>query len=267
MSKPVFATPHRDDLVSGSTDSALAIPVRIEWVTVGDPGNSPDTTVQSDGTRIYGSVPYEYHMGKYEVTNAQYAEFLDAVASIVDNNELYNTEMGSHRTGGIVQLGAEGDYSYSVKAGMENKPVNFVGFLDSLRFINWLENGQPTGFQVAGTTEDGSYTILRQGLNADRVTRNADAMFVLPSEDEWYKAAYYDPRMEAEGGPPGNDHYWLYPTQSDSPPTSPVISPTGDTDTRCQHSQRRRTRVKCRRWHGNNRRRRGSDECQSLRHI
>jgi formylglycine-generating enzyme len=44
----------------------------------------------------------------------------------------------------------------------------------------------------------------------------------LPSENEWYKAAYYDPRTTAQGGPPSDSHYWLYPTSSNTVPTASV---------------------------------------------
>jgi formylglycine-generating enzyme required for sulfatase activity len=50
-------------------------------------------------------------------------------------------------------------------------------------------------------------------------TRNAGATYVIPSENEWYKAAYY------KGGST-NAGYWLYPTKSDSMPSN-VLSPTG----------------------------------------
>ena len=46
----------------------------------------------------------------------------------------------------------------------------------------------------------------------------------LPSENEWYKAAYYDPRTTAQGGPLSDSHYWLYPTSSSVAPT--VTGPT-----------------------------------------
>ena len=75
---------------------ALAIPVRIEWVTVGDPGNSPDTTVESDGTRIYGSVPYEYHMGKYEVTTITRSFSMPLLRSSTTMS-CTTREMGSHK--------------------------------------------------------------------------------------------------------------------------------------------------------------------------
>ncbi|MEY3895678.1 MAG: hypothetical protein RLZZ214_1197, partial [Verrucomicrobiota bacterium] len=55
--------------------AALALPatatVVIDYVPVGNAGNAADTTG-------YGAVSYAYQMGKYEVTNAQYAEFLNA---------------------------------------------------------------------------------------------------------------------------------------------------------------------------------------------
>ena len=57
------------------------------------------------------------------------------------------------------------------------------------------------------------------------VTRKAGATWVLPSEDEWYKAAYYDPRTAAQGGPPLNAHYWQYPTKSNTQPYS--VPPPG----------------------------------------
>jgi formylglycine-generating enzyme required for sulfatase activity len=43
-------------------------------------------------------------------------------------------------------------------------------------------------------------------------------------EDEWYKAAYYDPTPGAGGG----DNYWAYPTQSDTVPTVASANATGD---------------------------------------
>jgi formylglycine-generating enzyme required for sulfatase activity len=160
--------------------------VTIDWVTVGDPGNACD--VQSQG--CFGAVADTYLIGKYEVTNAQYAEFLNAVAD-TDTYGLYNTSMGSDY-GGITRSGSPGSYTYTTIAGREEMPVNYVTFWDALRFANWLHNGQPTGVQDGTTTEDGAYTITAQGIANNSITRNADATIFLTSEDEWYKAAYYD---------------------------------------------------------------------------
>ena len=173
---------------------AQAAPVSIDWVTVGDPGNATDTTG-------YGAVAYEYRISKYETTNAQYAELLNAVAANAPS-ELYNAEMASSPSGGITRNGSPGSYSYQVKSGFADKPVNFVSFYDALRFANWLHNEQPTGMQDDATTEDGAYTITPEGIADNSITRNSGGTVFLTGEDEWYKAAYYDS---------ASDFYFEYP--------------------------------------------------------
>ena len=82
--------------------------VTIDWVTVGNPANAADTEVMiTDSTTGYGSVSYTYRIGKYEVTNDQYAELLNAVA--VTNGDalgLYSTFMNSAAWGGITRTGS-----------------------------------------------------------------------------------------------------------------------------------------------------------------
>jgi hypothetical protein len=196
--------------------------VTFEWVTIGNAGNAADPVSEGDFPGI-GSVSYEYRIARYEVTNDQYAEFLNAVAA-TDTNAIYNTGLGSVPRGGIARSGTSGSYTYSIRTDMANKPVVYMSFFDSMRFVNWLHNGQPTGIQDASTTEDGVYAIS-DGISE---TRAANAKFFIPTQSEWYKAAYYDPRSQAEGGPPGDDNYWLYPTASDSDPTLATANATGD---------------------------------------
>lgn len=188
--------------------TAMAGPVLIDTIPIGNPGNA------SDMVTGLGSVGYEYRIGKYEVTNAEYSAFLNNVAA-TDTYELYDSRMNSSIHGGIVRSGSSGSYTYSTKSGMENKPVNFVLLQDAFRFANWLDNGQPIGLQDALTTEDGAYTLNGAVLPQDlvSVTRNAGATWWLPSIDEWYKAAYH-----MNDGVTGN--YWVYPTSSDSPPNN-----------------------------------------------
>ena len=68
--------------------------VNIDMVTVGNPGNAPDTRYRL--RTGFGSVDYVYQIGKYEVTAGQYTEFLNAVAK-ADPNGLYNTDYGRSR--------------------------------------------------------------------------------------------------------------------------------------------------------------------------
>ena len=164
--------------------------VTMDWTFVGDAGNPCDGP--APGPDCFGTVGYSYNMGTYEVTNAQYTEFLNAKAAS-DPLGLYHPEMGNVTTpgfGGIARSGFSGSYTYSAIAGRANMPVNNVSFFDSLRFANWLNNGQGSA-----DTESGAYALLggtETPSNGDTVTRNAGATIVLTSEDEWYKAAYYD---------------------------------------------------------------------------
>lgn len=124
-----------------------------------------------------------------------------------------------------------GSYLYAVKPNYGNKPVSYIDFFDALRFANWLHNGQPTGPQNASTTEDGAYTLeggTPVPTNHMAVVRNPDAEWFVPSLDEWYKAANYDPRTEIEGGPPSDDFYWRFATQSDMDPTEATANSVGD---------------------------------------
>lgn len=183
--------------------------VVMDWVIIRDAGNvGEQSRLENSDTTYYGGVEYVYAIGKYEVTNAQYCEFLNAVAA-TDTYGLYSTDMGSAIYGGIERSGSDGSYSYSLKAERGNNPVNYVDWYDALRFANWLHNGQPTGVQSPTTTEDGAYD-MSLGSN---VLRKAGAQVWLPSEDEWYKAAHY------KGGAT-NAGYWDYATQSDTYPTA-----------------------------------------------
>ena len=157
-------------------------------------------------------------MGTTEVTNAQYAAFLNVKAA-TDPRGLYNVAMGTEVWGGITCSGSDGSYTYSPRPNMADKPVVYVSWYDSLRFANWLNNGQGDG-----DTETGAYTILFEDHYGGGITRNTGATWFLPSRDEWYKAAYYQPA--AEGG--DSDDYWYFATRSNSIPTIATANAVGD---------------------------------------
>ena len=181
----------------------------IAFATVTNAGNLPDPATGK------GAVPYEFRIGRFEVNNHQYAAFLNSVAAD-DPNRLYDSNMTVTVHGGILRTGSPGDYAYAVKPGMGHRPVVWVDFHDAARFCNWLHHGQPTGPQDATTTEDGAYTLTAAAITANTVTRKPGARFWLPSDDEWYKAAYHQP-LGAGGD---FSDYWPYPTRSYEAPYS-----------------------------------------------
>lgn len=171
----------------------------MEMVGVGNPGNAVNplapTAVSNNGG---GSVSNVFEIGKYEVTNTQYVQFLNSVAK-ADPNNLYNASMQ------IARSGTSGNYSYAPNSGNASKPAAFVSFGDTFRFANWLQNGTPTGAQGPTTTENGTYNMA-----LSQPTRNPSASFWIPSVSEWYKAAYYSPTLSGTGG------YYNFPTSSNS---------------------------------------------------
>jgi sulfatase modifying factor 1 len=203
--------------------------VTISTVVIGNAGNPMDTRYTDffhpNGV---GSVAQAFNIGTTEVTNAQYLQFLNAVAK-ADPEGLYDTNMNTDSHGGIIRSGNSGSYAYTLKAPAQNgaytygdKPVVYVDSGDAMRFINWLHNGQPTGAENTSTTEDGAYAlrgaVSNQTLAA--VTRKAGARWWLPTDDEWYKAAYHK-----NDGVTGN--YWDYPTASNTTPNHNL--PSSDT--------------------------------------
>lgn len=181
------------------------------FVTVGNLGNSSDST-------SYGSVSYQYSIGKYEVTNSEYVEFLNYVAASSDINSLYVSSMTNDPLGGIIRNGQQGSYIYTAKNFMGNKPVNFVNWYSAVRYTNWLHNNKPSGLQSLSTTEDGAYSLLDGVINP---TRKEASKYFLPSENEWYKAAYFKGGNIQAG-------YWDFATQSDQSPRCLTAKSNGD---------------------------------------
>ena len=184
-----------------------------EWVPVELPGNSPDKKTG------LGSVATVFEIMRHEVTSGQYVEFLRAVASQEDPHGLWVRAMGDHvitdlGQGGIrmdvpqciYRDGMPGNWSYRVAEGWENRPVIFVTCFSAMRYANWMHNGRGQAGTPQGQTESGAYDMSKRG----EVTREIGAGVWIPSDDEWYKAAYFQP--EAAGGPPGD--YWRFPMSS-----------------------------------------------------
>ncbi len=253
-----------------------------EFAPVGNPGN-PYDTADSNGLR-FGQVNYSYSLAKYETTYGQYVVFLNAVARS-DPHELFNPGMQYDKLlNGISREGTDGNYSYVLLDSVSaDKPVNYVNFLDAVRFCNWMHNGQGDGStesgaysittaQLVGATRKNNITTYRAKgsldlnvgdqaqmsgltgsgfdarstitsiyskkgytyftiendhpnaratgkgvLTAISATHASNARYWIPTENEWYKAAYYDPTLNS-----GKGGYFDWATQSDSTPGNAV---------------------------------------------
>ena len=189
----------------------LAVPahaVTIDMVTVGNSGNANDT-----GGTNNGAVNYEYQIGKYDVTIGQYTAFLNAADPNGTNpNGIYNASMATdlNIAGISYTAGASAGAKYAVinnGGNSSNRPITYVSWFDAARFANWMTNGQGSG-----STEDGAYT-LNGATTGNAIAVNPGAAFYIPTNDEWYKAAYFSPNYGGVGVP----GYYDYATQSDSP--------------------------------------------------
>lgn len=198
---------------------SVAAQVNYELVLVGDPGNPSDVT-------SFGRVEYTYQIGKYEVTIGQYTAFLNAVATESDPYGLWNQSMKVANIQGINRTGSLGSYSYSVMntsstgSSSESMPISGVSWFNVARFANWMANGQPIGPESSGTTESGAYNLngINSGAAVVKNTINPNTSesptFYIPSENEWYKAAYYG----------GNESYYVFATQSNTTPSNVIGS-------------------------------------------
>jgi hypothetical protein len=166
-----------------SSNNDLNLP---DFVNVTNINNSAN----SDG---YGAVAQNYSISKYLVTNAEYVEFLNSQAEYQEL--LWSSNMSINNTEGV----------YSVVSGMGNMPVNYMNWSTAAKYCNWLHDGKPNSFTTPNLTT--AYTGLY-------LERNPLAKYYIPTENEWYKAAYYDPNK----GGAGVSGYWNYATMSDDPP-------------------------------------------------
>ena len=215
--------------------ASSAYSVTYELVSVGNAGNSADKTT-------FGSVDYTYQIGKYEVTVANYTEFLNAVAK-TDTYGLWNNSMqAAGSIAGITRSGSQGSYTYAVMTATSGQstysqtgtppfktttgvdsshfPITYVSWFNAARFANWMSNGQPVGPQNSTTTENGAYNLngaTNSGSAPAKNTINPNTgsapLFFIPTENEWYKAAYYDPALNG-----GSGGYYRYATRSNVAP-------------------------------------------------
>jgi formylglycine-generating enzyme len=161
----------------------------IEFVTIGSPGNAADTTGSPSSV---GSLSYVYRIGKYEISE----DMIDKANAV---SEL-----------GITKF-----------ARGPNKPATGISWFEAAKFVNLLNTSK--GFTPAYKFNGNNFDVWSPadfGYNSTNLFRNSQAKYFLPSVDEWYKAAYYDPVLAK---------YYDYPNGSDLGPLRTVGSTENNT--------------------------------------
>jgi|APCry1669189534_1035231.scaffolds.fasta_scaffold16834_2 formylglycine-generating enzyme len=239
-----------DSLMALATNSSNPPLVNIETVLIGNTNNQPDPVDQ------VGQVSYPYKIGKYNITAGQYVTFLNAVAAkpkAIKNTalskaieDLWTADMSTNakqyvtpsgviqRTGGGV---AGNPYSYAIlrdtnleslygATASSNRPMFEISWFRAARFANWMHNGATNG----ADTEHGAYQL--NGALKGVFAKTAAAKWWIPSEDEWYKAAFYDTNLVTTNGTnviPGGYHD--FPTRADEPDYPLADASTGTNST------------------------------------
>jgi formylglycine-generating enzyme required for sulfatase activity len=167
-------TPTQADAFGSGADAFT-----LDFVNVGNTSNAADTTG-------YGSVPYEYRIGTYEISQ-------DAITKAT--------------AGGLSNVTAG--------AWTGNRPAANISWYEAAAFVNWLNTstGRQAAYDLAWNGSAWSMSLWSSGdawqLGGENLYRHKDAYYFLPSENEWYKASYYSGT---------NSTYFLYPTASSTPP-------------------------------------------------
>lgn len=166
----IIFTTHADSITHGSTT------INMEFVNIGYAGNMVDSTG-------YGAVGYKYRIGRLEVTIDQFMKAHKADHRIGDGDEDYWNN-------GSRSVGTSG-------------PACNMSWYDAAKFCNWL---------TTGSAHKGAYRFNGsgdfRGVDRDAAISAYGTVYVLPSEDEWYKAAYYKSI--------NNGSYSLYSNGSDN---------------------------------------------------
>jgi len=189
----------------------------IEFESIGYPGN-PSYGSSSEPTRRFGRVDYDYRIGKYEISRGQ----------VEMANQLGDLEIGMYDMGRVPEMGV----GAVVGGPRPEMPASGVTNNEAARFVNWLNESQgfPPAYKFDNQPGDDNYDSNAffqlwepedPGYDPANRFRNSLAKYVIPSEDEWVKAAYYDPNMTAETcmcdvGEDGG--YWNYPNGTFSQP-------------------------------------------------
>ena len=159
----------------------------IDFVNIGNAGNANDAGAGGGiYSSPYGGVSYAYRIGVTEVPQ----DWITKATNLGVTN---------------VTAGA-----WSVI-----QPAANMTWYEAAAFVNFLNTstGHQAAYQLNGTNTALTLWTSAQAWQAggENLYRHKDAYYFLPSENEWYKAAYHQ-----NDGVTAN--FWDYPTQSNSIP-------------------------------------------------
>ena len=153
----------------------------------------------------WGIVNNDYRMGVYEITNDQWDKF--------------KTELGVSVTGD-----PEDAYDEAPTFTGTDVPTNNVSWYEAAQFVNYLNTstGHQAAYNFYETTPGDPATLVfnvwteAEAAGGTNLYRHKDAVYFLPTEDEWYKAAYWN-----------GTSLQTYATPSDTAPVSGADSNYG----------------------------------------
>lgn len=133
---------------------SICVAGQAEWAVIGHAGNA------ADSLSGYGSVDYTYKIGKCEVTADEFKMAVAADDRIADN------------------VSGAGEY-----------PVVNVSWYEAARYCNWLT----TGDAYKGAYQFNKDGELTRTLSRSEILSSGRVFYVLPTANEWCKAAYFKP--------------------------------------------------------------------------
>ena len=157
-------------MVAANVASAELIQgISIDFITIGNPGNPGDTRAEANPSGC-GSVDYEYQIGKYEVSNAQWYDFVTAAGA--------PTGYPGHA------------YDKDTYWAGDNIAATGLSWYEAAQFCSYLTSGDKSrgAYQFSG---DNANAGDFEGIDRDSAVSTYGIVYVIPTEDEWYKAAYY----------------------------------------------------------------------------
>lgn len=161
----------------------------IEFVAIGNPNNVADLT-DTGAPNPLGAVDHFYRIAKYEVS-----------AAVIDKANLLSSAAGS-------SLGISHTSTTNTDTAARG-----IDWYEAAKFVSWLNTstGNVPAYKFDGSGNVALWEPSDVGYDPTNEQRNSLAKYFLPSEGEWYKAAYYDPQL---------GRYYEYATGSDTVPTS-----------------------------------------------